>query len=88
MKMKSPAIFRTLALLTALLPVPLTIARAAAPSAKPNVLISLVDDNLRTDPGEATNLLTQAPDKEKELFAALKADLARGRRDPQQMRSV
>ncbi len=35
--------------------------------------------NLRTDPGEATNLFLQEPDKAKELFAALKADLARGR---------
>jgi len=35
--------------------------------------------NLRTDPGEATNLFAQEPDKAKELFAALKADIARGR---------
>ena len=35
--------------------------------------------NLRTDPGEATNVFTQEPDKAKELFAVLKADLARGR---------
>ncbi|MCX7006205.1 MAG: hypothetical protein NTY53_02975, partial [Kiritimatiellaeota bacterium] len=35
--------------------------------------------NLRTDPGEATNLFAQEPAKAQELFAALKADLARGR---------
>ena len=35
--------------------------------------------NLRTDPGEATNVFTQEPDKAKELFAVLKADIARGR---------
>jgi arylsulfatase A-like enzyme len=35
--------------------------------------------HLRKDPGEATNLFTQEPDKAKELFAALKADIARGR---------
>ncbi len=35
--------------------------------------------NLRTDPGEATNLFAQEPDKAKELFAVLKADIARGR---------
>ncbi len=35
--------------------------------------------NLRTDPGEAKNVFTQEPDKAKELFAALKADIARGR---------
>jgi arylsulfatase A-like enzyme len=35
--------------------------------------------NLRTDPGEATNVFTQEPDKAKELFSALKADIARGR---------
>jgi len=35
--------------------------------------------NLRTDPGEATNVFTQEPDKAKELFALLKADIARGR---------
>ena len=35
--------------------------------------------NLRTDPGEATNVFAQEPDKAKELFAALKADIARGR---------
>ena len=35
--------------------------------------------NLRTDPGEATNLFAQEPDKATELFAALKADIARGR---------
>jgi arylsulfatase A-like enzyme len=35
--------------------------------------------NLRTDPGETTNVFTQEPDKAKELFTALKADLARGR---------
>jgi len=38
--------------------------------------------NLRTDPGEATNVFTQALDKAKELFAALKADIARGRSLP------
>ncbi len=38
--------------------------------------------NLRSDPGEATNLFLQEPDKAKELFAALKADLARGRSRP------
>jgi arylsulfatase A-like enzyme len=35
--------------------------------------------NLRTDPGESTNVFTQEPDKAKELFAALQADIARGR---------
>ena len=35
--------------------------------------------NLRTDPGEATNLFAQEPAKAQELFVALKADLARGR---------
>ncbi|MEI7947255.1 MAG: arylsulfatase [bacterium] len=35
--------------------------------------------NLRIDPGEATNLFTQEPDKAKELFTALKADISRGR---------
>ncbi len=35
--------------------------------------------NLRADPGEDTNLFTQDPDKAKELFAALRADIARGR---------
>ena len=35
--------------------------------------------NLRTDPGEATNVFTQEPGKAKELFASLKADIARGR---------
>jgi arylsulfatase A-like enzyme len=35
--------------------------------------------NLRTDPGEATNVFTKEPDKAKELFAVLKADIARGR---------
>ena len=35
--------------------------------------------NLRNDPSEATNVFTQEPDKAKELFAALKADIARGR---------
>jgi arylsulfatase A len=35
--------------------------------------------NLRVDPGEATNLFTQEPEKAKELFAKLKADVARGR---------
>ena len=34
--------------------------------------------NLRTDPGEATNVFTQEPEKAEELFAALKADIARG----------
>ncbi len=38
--------------------------------------------NLRTDPGEATNLFAQEPDKAKELFAALKADIACGRSRP------
>jgi arylsulfatase A-like enzyme len=38
--------------------------------------------NLRIDPSEATNLFTQEPDKAKELFAALKADIARGRSRP------
>ena len=38
--------------------------------------------NLRTDPGEATNLFAQEPDKAKELFAALKADIARGKSRP------
>jgi arylsulfatase A-like enzyme len=38
--------------------------------------------NLRTDPGEATNLFAQEPAKARELFAALKADLARGRSRP------
>ena len=38
--------------------------------------------NLRTDPGEATNLFLQEPEKAKELFEALKADLARGRSRP------
>lgn len=35
--------------------------------------------NLRTDPSETTNVFEQEPEKAKELFAALKADLARGR---------
>jgi hypothetical protein len=35
--------------------------------------------NLRTDPGEATNVFTQEPERAKELFAVLKADIARGR---------
>ena len=35
--------------------------------------------NLRTDPGEATNVFAQEPDKAKELFAVLKVDIARGR---------
>jgi arylsulfatase A-like enzyme len=35
--------------------------------------------NLRTDPGESTNVFAQEPDKAKELFAALQADIARGR---------
>jgi len=38
--------------------------------------------NLRTDPGEVTNLFAQEPDKAEELFTALKADLARGRSRP------
>ena len=38
--------------------------------------------NLRTDPGEATNLFAQEPAKAKELFAALKADITRGRSRP------
>ena len=38
--------------------------------------------NLHTDPGEATNLFAQEPDKAKELFAELKADIARGRSRP------
>ena len=35
--------------------------------------------HLRNDPGEATNVFTREPDKAKELFATLKADIARGR---------
>ncbi len=35
--------------------------------------------NLRNDPGEAANVFALDPDKAKELFAALKADIARGR---------
>lgn len=38
--------------------------------------------NLRADPGETANLFAQEPDKAKELFAALKADIARGRSRP------
>jgi arylsulfatase A-like enzyme len=38
--------------------------------------------NLRSDPGENTNLFAQEPEKAKELFAALKADLSRGRSRP------
>jgi hypothetical protein len=38
--------------------------------------------NLRADPGEKTNLFAQEPDKAKELFVALKADLSRGRSRP------
>jgi arylsulfatase A-like enzyme len=38
--------------------------------------------NLLADPGEKTNLFAQEPDKAKELFAALKADLARGKSRP------
>ena len=38
--------------------------------------------NLRTDPGETTNVFTHEPDKAKELFAALKADIAHGRSRP------
>lgn len=35
--------------------------------------------NLRNDPGETTNIFTQETDKAKDLFATLKADIARGR---------
>jgi arylsulfatase A-like enzyme len=35
--------------------------------------------NLRTDPGESSNVFIKEPDKAKELFAALQADIARGR---------
>ena len=35
--------------------------------------------NLRTDPSETTNVFAKEPDKAKDLFAALKADIARGR---------
>ena len=35
--------------------------------------------NLRNDPGEAANVFALEPDKAKELFAALKTDIARGR---------
>ena len=35
--------------------------------------------NLRTDPGEAVNVFAQETEKAMELFAALKADIARGR---------
>ena len=35
--------------------------------------------NLRTDPGETTNVFTKEPAKAKELFTALQADVARGR---------
>ncbi len=35
--------------------------------------------NLRADPSEATNVFTQEPDKARELFTALKADIALGR---------
>jgi len=35
--------------------------------------------NLRTDPCESTNVFTKEPAKAKELFAALQADIARGR---------
>lgn len=38
--------------------------------------------NLRNDPGEATNVFTQEPDKARELFAQLKADIAHGRTRP------
>lgn len=34
--------------------------------------------NLRTDPGEVTNVFAHEPDKAKELFAVLRADIARG----------
>lgn len=43
----------------------------------PNSKFQLYD--LRTDPGEATNLFAQEPDKAKELFTVLKTDIARGR---------
>jgi hypothetical protein len=33
----------------------------------------------RADPGESTDVFTHEPDKAKELFATLKADIARGR---------
>ena len=46
----------------------------------PNSKVQLY--NLRTDPGEVTNLFSQEPDKAKELFTAPKADLARGRSRP------
>lgn len=35
--------------------------------------------NLRADPAEVTNLMTSEPEKSQELFAALRADIARGR---------
>jgi arylsulfatase A-like enzyme len=35
--------------------------------------------NLRTDPGESTNVFNKEPEKAKELFTALQADVARGR---------
>jgi arylsulfatase A-like enzyme len=38
--------------------------------------------NLRADPGEVTNRFAQELDKAKELFAALKADIAHGRSRP------
>jgi len=33
----------------------------------------------RADPGDSTNVFTREPDKAKELFATLKAEIARGR---------
>ena len=35
--------------------------------------------NLHTDPSETTNVFKEEPEKAKELFASLKADVARGR---------
>ena len=76
----------TLTLLSALLLAPLA-ALHAAPSTDahivetqgkgPNDKFQLY--NFRTDPGEASNVFAQEPDKAKELFAALKEDIARGR---------
>lgn len=45
-------------------------------------LASLLGEKLPTDAGEAANLFAQEPEKAKELFAALKADIARGRSRP------
>ena len=42
-------------------------------------LASLLGEKLPNDAGEAANLFAQEPDKAKELFAALKAAIARGR---------